>query len=75
MHAFWFAALLFTLPGWAPLTALTLLAMPAYTVMAMKRVYGGRPWPRLLRACLVSALYGTTLVVALSGVALFGLLS
>ncbi|MGZ3267133.1 MAG: DUF3667 domain-containing protein [Croceibacterium sp.] len=75
VHAFWFVALLLTLPGWGPLTALALLSVPIYTLMAMKRVYGGRRWPRLLRACLVSALYGTTLVLALAGVALVALLS
>ena len=75
VHAFWFVALLLTLPGWGLLTASMALAVPIYTLMAMKRVYGGRLWPRLLRACLVSALYGTTLVVALAGVALVSLLS
>lgn len=70
VHAFWFVALLVALPDWGPLTALALLALPVYTLMAMKRVYGGRLWPRLLRAGLVSALYGTTLVLALAGVAL-----
>jgi hypothetical protein len=41
----------------------------------MKRVYGGRRWPRLLRAALVSLLYGSTLVLALAGVGLVTLLS
>jgi hypothetical protein len=75
VHAFWFVALLLTLPDWGPLTALALLAVPVYTLLAMKRVYGGRRWPRLLRAGLVSALYGTTLVLALGGVGLVSLLS
>lgn len=75
VHAFWFVALLFTLPGWGLLTALALLTVPVYTLMAMKRVYGGRPWPRLLRAGMVSALYVTTLALALAGVALVTLLS
>jgi predicted RNA-binding Zn-ribbon protein involved in translation (DUF1610 family) len=75
VHAFWFLALLFTLPGWGLLTALALLTVPTYTLMAMKRVYGGRRGPRLLRACVVSALYGTTLALALAGVAMVTLLS
>ena len=75
VHAFWFVALLFTLPGWGLPTTLALLGVPVYTLLAMKRVYGGRLWPRLLRAGLVSALYGTTLVLALAGVALVSLLS
>ena len=75
VHAFWFVALLLALPGWGSLTSLALLAVPIYTLMAMKRVYGGRLWPRLLRAGLVSALYGTTLILALAGVAVVSLLS
>jgi len=75
VHAFWFAALLLTLPGWGPLALLALPIVPVYTLMAMKRVYGGRFWPRLLRAGVVSALYGTTLVLALAGVAVVTLLS
>jgi predicted RNA-binding Zn-ribbon protein involved in translation (DUF1610 family) len=75
VHAFWFLALLFTLPGWGLLTTLALLAVPVYTLMAMKRVYGGRRGPRLLRAALVSVLYSTTLALALSGVAVIALLS
>ena len=75
VHAFWFVALLFTLPGFGPLTTVALLAVPVYTLMAMKRVYGGRRLPRLLRACLVSALYGTTLALALAAVAVATLLT
>jgi len=75
VHAFWFVALLFTLPGLDLLTALALLTVPVYTLMAMKRVYGGRAWPRLWRAGLVSLLYGTTLALALAGVALVAVLS
>ena len=41
----------------------------------MKHVYGGRLWPRLLRASLISLLYGTTLALALAGVGLVTLLS
>lgn len=75
VHAFWFVALLFALPDWGPLTGLALLSVPVYTLLAMKRVYGGRLGPRLLRACAVSALYGVTLGLALTGVALVSLLS
>ena len=75
VHSFWFLALLFTLPGWAWLTWLAWLAVPVYTLTAMQRVYGGRRWPRLLRAGGVSAWYGTTLGLALAGVGLITLLS
>jgi hypothetical protein len=74
VHSFWFVALLLTLPGWTLLTALALLIVPTYTLMAMRRVYGGRFWPRLLRAGVVSALYVTTLVFALAALAVFTLL-
>jgi Protein of unknown function (DUF3667) len=75
VHTFWFVALLFTLPSRGWLTAAALLGVPVYTLMAMKRVYGGRLGPRLLRAALVSALYGATLTLALAGVAVVTLLS
>ena len=75
VHAFWFVALMFTLPSWGLLTAAALLTVPVYTLAAMKRVYGGRLWPRLLRACVVSALYGSTLALALAAVAVVTLLS
>jgi hypothetical protein len=52
-----------------------MVAVPVYTLMAMKRVYGGRLWPRLLRAALVSVLYGVVLTAAIVGVGLFTLLS
>jgi hypothetical protein len=41
----------------------------------MRRVYGGRRWPRLLRALVVSTLYGITLMLAVVGVGLGTLLS
>lgn len=43
---------------------------PLYTLLAMRRVYGGRWGPRLLRAAAVSVLYGLTLALARAGVAL-----
>jgi predicted RNA-binding Zn-ribbon protein involved in translation (DUF1610 family) len=70
VHSFWFMALMFTLPSWGLLTALAALSVPVYTLMAMKRIYGGRLGSRLLRACVVSVLYGATLAFALAGVAL-----
>jgi predicted RNA-binding Zn-ribbon protein involved in translation (DUF1610 family) len=75
IHAFWFLALLLTLPNWGLLTFALMLAVPVYTLKAMKRVYGGRLWPRLLRSVLVSFLYGTTMLLALAGVALVSVLA
>ena len=43
-------------------------------MLAMRRVYGGRRWPRFLRAAVVSFLYLVVLGVALSVVGLWTLL-
>ena len=75
LHAFWFVALALMLPGMGWLIGLAVLAIPIYALRAMKRVYGGRFWPRLLRAVLVSMLYGVTLALVMAGVALWTLLS
>jgi hypothetical protein len=75
VHAFWFLMLGLSLLPWGWMERLALLAVPVYTLLAMGRVYGGRWWPRLLRAGLVSLLYGITLLVALAGVGLWALLS
>ena len=45
------------------------------TWLAMRRVYGGRWWPRLLRAGLVSLVYLVALGLAMAGVGLWTLLS
>jgi hypothetical protein len=75
VHALWFLALALAMTGVEVLTMLAMLAVPVYTLMAMKRVYGGRLWPRLLRAATVSMLYGVVMTVAIAGVGLFTLLS
>jgi hypothetical protein len=64
LHAFWALMLLFTLPGWTPLTATALVVMALYTLLAGRRVYGGRWWARLLRASLLALLYAAMLAVA-----------
>jgi hypothetical protein len=74
VHAFWFLMLGLSLLPWSWLEGLALLAVPVYTLLAMRRVYGGRWWPRLLRAAVVSVLYGVTLLVALAGVGVWALL-
>ena len=75
VHAFWFLMLLLVVSDDAVLTSIGCTAVPLYTLLAMKRVYGGRLLPRLARAGLVSVLYGTTLVLALAAVGLATLLS
>jgi len=65
----WFLVLGLLLLPWRWLELL-LLAVPVYTLTAMKRVYGGRWWPRWLRAGLVASLYLLSLGV---GTVLLGL--
>ena len=74
VHAFWFLALAVTLLPWPQPGRLAMLAVPVYTLLAMRRVYRDRWGPRLLRAGVVSVLYGLTLGLALAGVALAALL-
>lgn len=75
VHAFWFFALALTLPdrNWLSLPAL--IAIPWYTLAAMRRVYGGRRWPRLLRGAVISLLYGITLTAVVSALAIWLFLS
>jgi hypothetical protein len=70
VHAFWFLMIGLTLAGQPWLTALALLAVPVYTTRAMRRVYGGRLWARLLRAAGVALAYGVTMALALGAVAI-----
>ncbi|MBL8306514.1 MAG: DUF3667 domain-containing protein [Rubrivivax sp.] len=74
LHAFWFLALALTLPDIGWLSGCTFVAVPIYTFMAMKRVYGGRLLPRLARGALVTLLYAVTMAFALVGVGLAALL-
>jgi predicted RNA-binding Zn-ribbon protein involved in translation (DUF1610 family) len=74
VHAFWFLALAVAMSGVEWLVMVFMLAVPVYTLLAMKRVYGGRLWPRLLRAGAVSLFYGVTLTAAIVGVGAFALL-
>ncbi|MFY9513110.1 MAG: DUF3667 domain-containing protein [Rubrivivax sp.] len=75
VHAFWFLMLALTLPDRAWLSFLAFSAVPLYTMRAMHRVYGGRFWPRLLRAGFVSLLYGLVLAFAMVGLMLWTLLT
>ncbi len=75
VHAFWFVMIGLTLVPWDWISGPALLVIPLYTVLAMRRVYGGRWWPLLLRAGLVSLLYLAPLMLALAAVALWSLLA
>jgi hypothetical protein len=74
VHTFWFLAMALAMPDLGWLKALALTAVPVYTLLAMRRVYGGRWWPRLLRAGMVSLLYLVMLLLVLLLVALWTLL-
>ena len=75
VHSFWFLAMVLPMlqVGW--LTTLALVAVPVYTWLALRRVYGGRWWPRVLRAGLVALVYLVVLGLAVAGVGLWTLLS
>ena len=74
LHAFWFlllAPMLLNLP-W--LTGLAFMVLPVYTWLAMRRVYGGRWWPLLLRSALISSVYSVLLSFAMVSVVIWALL-
>ncbi|HSI61405.1 MAG TPA: DUF3667 domain-containing protein [Ideonella sp.] len=75
LHSVWFLALLAAdlLP--AGLDDVAQLALPVYGVMSMHTVYGGRWLPTLLRAGLLSVVYGVLLVAAAAGLTLWVMLS
>lgn len=75
VHAFWFLCFAAMLPDTPWLSGPAFFAVPIYTMLALKRVYGGRWWPRLLRAGLVTFLYLVVMVLTLSLVGLWTLLS
>jgi hypothetical protein len=75
VHAFWFLMIGLTLLPLDALKVVALLAVPVYTLLAMRRVYGGRWWALLLRAGVVSVLYLWALLAAMVGVALWSFLS
>ena len=75
LHAFWFIALaVVVLSPWPWLSSVAGVAVPLYALLAAKRVYGGRWWPLLLRAALVSLLYLFTLGFVMIGLAVVTLL-
>jgi hypothetical protein len=75
VHAFWFLVLAAAMLSERWLGDLLLLAVPVYALMAMRRVYDGRWWPLLLRAALVSVLYGALLLIASVAVVVWSWLS
>lgn len=75
VHGFWFLTMVLPMLPVDRLGLVALAAVPVYTWLAMRRVYGGRWWPRLLRAGVVSLAYLVVLGLAMAGVGLWTLLS
>jgi hypothetical protein len=73
LHAFWFAVLSLTLFNQNGLTGLAVLAVPVYGFMALKRVYGGGRFWRLVRVGVVSVLYLVALTLAMTAAILWSL--
>ena len=75
VHAFWFILLALAQIDAAPVKVAVLLAVPTYTVIAMRRVYGGRWGPLLLRAGVLSAAYLGLVLAAIGVLGLIALLA
>jgi Protein of unknown function (DUF3667) len=75
LHAFWFLMFGLVLVPLDWVNGPALLAVPIYTGLAMRRVYGGRWWALMLRIGVVAVLYGVTLAFAMAGVFLWALLA
>jgi hypothetical protein len=75
LHALWFLALALAMTGYAPLLGALAWVVPLHTLLAMRRVYGGRWWWTLARAATAMLAYSLTLALAVAGVALWTLLA
>jgi len=75
LHAFWFLALGLAMTGVKALGVVGISAVPAYMLLAARRVYGGRRGLRWARALAVSMLHLVVMSVVLAVVALWSLLS
>ena len=75
LHAFWFICFALMLPDTPWLSGPAFFAVPVYTMLALKRVYGGRWWPRLLRAGFITLMYLVVMAFTLSLVGLWTLLA
>jgi hypothetical protein len=75
VHAFWFVVFaLMQLPS-KIVGVVGLLVIVGYTVLAMRRVYGGRWLPLLARACALAVFYATAGAVTVTLGALVALLA
>jgi hypothetical protein len=73
VHAAWFVLALITLLLPEGANSIPIFAMPVYTLLAMRRVYGGRWWSTLLRGLAISLPYlmSILMVMTLLGLYLF----
>lgn len=67
LHAFWFLVLLAAVLLPKSGSDAAMLAAPVYGVLALRRVYGGRWGPTLLRSLFISLCYGLALLLATVG--------
>ena len=72
LHAFWFIMLALAQIDATPVKIAVLLAVPGYGVLALRRVYGGRWGPLLLRAGVLSAVY---LALVLAAIVVLGVIA
>lgn len=73
LHAFGFLALALMLAPWEGFDTAVGLAATAHTLLALKRIYGGRWGWLLVRAGLVSTLYLATLAITLAVLAVWSI--
>jgi len=71
VHAFWFLAVALLTTGIAAVIVGAMLAVPVYSALAARRVYGGRWSVTLLRGAAVMSAYGITLMLSLAVVGLW----
>jgi len=74
LHAFWFLAIGLLITQVDALATLALVAAPVYGLLALRRVYGGRWWPLLLRTAFLALTYAIAIGLALALLALWALL-
>jgi hypothetical protein len=75
LHSFWFIVLACMLVQQPLVTGLGVATMALYAGLAGKRVYGGRWWPRLLRALVLTLVYASVVAASVPLAVLAGLLA
>lgn len=73
LHTFWLLAIVASLAHQAVLAIMS-FAIPLYAIVAMQRVYGGGWFKTIVKAILVSFLYGLAATIAVGFVAIIALI-